>query len=417
VPTLRQLISKFIRLDNANEAALLKFLGTYPKNYKYQAVYNYLFGIDNTKSENVNILEENEKIDKDIEAIYRKNSISSLTEFETKINLMTEEIDKFKKAYAEVTVVDDYTTKINENQLLLSNIQKLELKYARLRLKQDLMQAKIEREKENFFSVDIKMLKALYAETKLHLSKSLYDFNDLTNFHNSMVNKRIEMLQAALNEITKDTQQLALKLQEQRKIYESKYVSFNVILKDKFEEKYNEFITNKIKLETYISDFQYIKQQIEIKNNNIRNKLIRNDNSKKRNEIIERLNFYFKRLTHNIIGESYAIVFDAKEDSFPIKIVGLNGKPGTGIKKAMITCFDMAHIDLIIEKKYHMPTFLIHDKMENIDLMELAKIVDEGRKFSGQYIIPILSDRIARLGIKEDEVVLSLSARDKFFRI
>jgi hypothetical protein len=95
----------------------------------------------------------------------------------------------------------------------------------------------------------------------------------------------------------------------------------------------------------------------------------------------------------------------------------MNGKPGTGIKKAMITCFDLAHIDLIIKRNYHMPIFEIHDKLENIDLKELKGIVEESRKFKGQYIFPILNDRIETIGISEKEIVLRLSAQDKFFHI
>ena len=416
-PTLRQLIAKFIRLDNANESALLKFLGTFPKNYIYQAVYDYLFGIDRTKSENVNILADNEKIDKDIDTIYRKNAVSSLAEFETKISLMTEEVEKFKREYSEVTVVDDYEVKVKENQILLSNIQKLEVEHTRLQLRHELMQAKIEKEREKIFSVDTKVLRQLYEETNLSLDKQLCDFEDLKNFHNGMVNKRIDMLKDALDEVEESIQKVLLKLQEQRKIYESRFVSFNVALKDKFEEKYRDFAENKIKLDGYINDLTYIKTRMEEKENNLRKKSVETDDSVRKDNVKERLNYYFKELTNNIIGETFALIFNGGETDFPVKIIGLNGKPGTGIKKAMITCFDMAHVNLIMEKKYYMPTFIIHDKMENIDLKELAGIISEARKFAGQYVFPILSDRIEPLRIREKEVVLTLSAKEKFFGI
>lgn len=49
----------------------------------------------------------------------------------------------------------------------------------------------------------------------------------------------------------------------------------------------------------------------------------------------------------------------------------------------MITCFYLVHVKLIINKVYHMPIFKIHDKLENIDLMELSNIVKETRNFEG----------------------------------
>ena len=74
--------------------SLLKYLGTYCKNYEYQAIYAYLYGIDTSKSKNVDIISLNQAIDKDIEVIFRKNGVGSLSEFEAKINLMKEEVNK-----------------------------------------------------------------------------------------------------------------------------------------------------------------------------------------------------------------------------------------------------------------------------------------------------------------------------------
>lgn len=414
-PSFRQSISKFIRLEEANETALFKFLGTNTKVYEYQAIYEYLFGIDKSKSENVNIVSINENIDKDIEAIYRKNGVSSLKEFETKIGLMKDEVEKFKKAYSEVTVIEDYETRLKENQILLTEITKLESEYAKVNLKKELLKEKIQKEERKIFSVDINMLKNLYEETKLSLNKELCDFKKLEEFHNGMVNKRISMLKYSLGELINSSTNINKKLQNLRKTYEDNYVGLNVEIKDRFEEKYKEYTLNNIKLENFINDYNYINLKIAEKEDNLKKKVAENKDISKINDIEEVFNSYFKELTNNIIGEPFAMVLN--ENDFPVKIIGMNGKPGTGIKKAMITCFDLAHINLIIKKKYHMPTFVIHDKMENIDLKELSGIISETRKFEGQYIFPILSDRIELMGIKKEEIVLSLSSDEKFFRI
>lgn len=415
-PTLRKMISKFIRLENANESSLLKYLGTFCKDYEYQAIYEYLYGIDTSKSENVDILTSNENIDKDVEAIFRKNSVSSMKEFEIKIGLMKEEVEKFKQSYSEITVIAGYKNKENEIGLLLLKIQKLENITAKGRLKVQLMKEKIKKEQEKIFSVDHRMLKKLYNETKISINDKLRDFQQLENFHNGMVNKRIEMLKKSLEEMEKQMQTIENELIGERKEYETNYISFNVELKDKFEEKYNEFSINKIKLESFISDYDYVVMKQKEKIDNLTKKVKDNNDVIKKEQIITDLNNYFKALTKRIIGETFAIVLN-DDDKFPVKIVGMNGKPGTGIKKAMITCFDLAHIDLIIKRKYHMPVFEIHDKLENIDLIELNGIVEESRKFKGQYIFPILYDRIEAVGISENEIVLRLSAEDKFFHI
>ncbi|AQS11380.1 hypothetical protein CLOBY_35360 [Clostridium saccharobutylicum] len=416
-PTFRQLIAKFIRLENSNESSLLKYLGTYCKNYQYQAIYSYLYGIDTSKSKNVDILSLNEAIDKDIEAIFRKNGVGSLSEFEAKINLMKEEVNKFKKAYSEVTVIEEYKDKTQEIDDILTKINKLEGIYAKGKLKVDLMKEKIKREQEKIFSVDHKLLKKLYNETKIYIDKPLMDFKELEQFHNGMVNKRIGMLKESLKELSDDLKKVEGELNNLRIEYEANYVEFNIEIKDKFEEKYNEFSINKIKLENFMNDYNYIELKQKEKKDNLSKKVEENSDDEEKEDIKKILNKYFKVLTDEIIGEPFAILLNENDDEFPIKIIGMNGKPGTGIKKAMITCFDLAHINLIINKGYHMPVFEIHDKLENIDLKELNNIIRETRKFTGQYIFPILNDRIDQLGIKDEEIVLRLSTTDKFFGI
>ena len=416
-PTLRQLISKFIRLENSNESSLLKYLGTYCKNYEYQAIYSYLYGIDSSKSKNVDIISLNESIDKDIEAIFRKNGVASLSEFQAKIDLMNEEVEKFKNAYVETTVIEDYEDKRKEIENLLIEINKFEGLVAKGKLKIDLIKEKIKKEEEKIFSVDHRLLKMLYDETKLNVANQLKDFEELEKFHNGMVNKRIEMLKESLIEITNYLKSLEPKLNGLRKEYELNYVTFSSELKDKFEEKYKEYSINKVKLENYNNDYEYVITKQKEKDKNLEKKVYEDNDVSKTDNIKDTLNKYFKYYTDKIIGEPFAIVLNLEDNEFPIKIIGMNGKPGTGIKKAMITCFDLAHISLIIEKKYHMPVFEIHDKLENIDLNELNNIVNVAREFKGQYIFPILNDRIEKLNISEDEVVLRLSVDNKFFHI
>ncbi|MGD1818015.1 MAG: hypothetical protein ACPKNR_13360 [Pleomorphochaeta sp.] len=419
VPTIRELMKKFIRLDFSNEDALLKFLGNFQKNYKYQAIYDFLFGIGTSKSKNITILEQNEIIGKDIEAIFRKNSISSLEEFSTKIELEESEVKKFKQEYSEVSVIDDYNKKYEEIKSIDSQMHQLENNLSNLNLQKDLMVEKIKKEKEKIFSVDINLLKKLYDETKLIIDSPIKDFEEFTNFHNGMVKKRIEMLDDVYSKLLSTIKTLTSELEQIHEKYESNYVNFNVELKEKFEEKYSEYTKNKMNLENSKQDYEYIiKKQKEIAFN-LSNKTLQDSDEDNLKDITDTLNKYFRKLTENILRKPYAIVIkrDIEEDEFPIEIIGAEGKLGTGIKKAMITCFDFAHVNLIIEKKYHMPHFLIHDKMENIPLEELEGIIAESRNFEGQYILPILSDRIDRFDIKDEEIILKLSTEVKFFKV
>ena len=243
---------------------------------------------------------------------------------------------KFKKAYSELSVIDDYEDKIKENQALLSTIEKLEAQYSKLTLKEELLEEKIQKEKKKISLIDTKRLKKLYEETKLTLDKQLCDFEELEKFHNEMVNKRITVLQTALSELHIQCEETYGKLQKYRKLYEVNFVNFNVELKDKFEQKYDEYSINKIKLENYKNDYDYVIEKLKEKDENLKNKVTENNDVTKKDEIEESLNKYFKNLTDNIIGEPFAIVLNENVDTdeFPVRIVGLNGKPGDRHKKS-----------------------------------------------------------------------------------
>lgn len=416
-PSFRKLITKFIRLDNANENSLLKYLGFYTKQFEYQAIYEYLYGIDTSKSENIDIISLNTNIDKDIGAIYRKNGVNSKEEFETKIKLLEFETQRLKVEYQKVSIVEEYEDKEEQISELMNILNKLERELAKKRLKVNSMKDKIEKEKQKIFSVDHKILKRLYDETGISLNKQLRDFEELEEFHNGMVNKRIEMLEKSLMEQSNEVTDLELKINKLRKIYENNYVSFNSELREVYEEKVNEYSESKIKLENAKNDFSYIEKKENEKTKNLSNKVEGINNIEKKEHIVKILNKYFREFTIKVIGEPFAIVLSNDDKEFPVKIIGMNGKPGTGIKKAMITCFDLAHIGLIMEECYDMPVFEIHDKLESIDLKELKNIVELARNFNGQYIFPILKDRISETGVKDEEIILRLSKEEKFFLI
>lgn len=65
------------------------------------------------------------------------------------------------------------------------------------------------------------------------------------------------------------------------------------------------------------------------------------------------------------------------------------------------------------------PRFVIHDKMENTHINQLKTIFNICNTIDGQYIIPILRERIDKIDQKyiEKSKVLELSSNNKFFKI
>lgn len=72
-----------------------------------------------------------------------------------------------------------------------------------------------------------------------------------------------------------------------------------------------------------------------------------------------------------------------------------------------------------IELGMNVPQFVIHDKMENTHINQQKTIFEICEEIKGQYIIPILRERIDKVEQKyiDKAKILELSSSDKFFGI
>lgn len=65
------------------------------------------------------------------------------------------------------------------------------------------------------------------------------------------------------------------------------------------------------------------------------------------------------------------------------------------------------------------PRFVIHDKLENTHINQLRTIFELSRDINGQYIVPILRERVDKIesALIEECKVLELSKDEKFFKV
>jgi hypothetical protein len=416
--TLRQLITKFIRLDNSNEDALFKYLPGFPRNYLYQAIYDYLFGIISNKSNSVKASDRKIAIQKDIEAIFRKNGVKNMDELQAKVSLLSDKIKLLEANVDETVVAADFEIKEKEYNNLLASISSLEADKTRIEIITHEIVSQIHDEEGSVSNIDHLHLLNLYEETKTAIGELHIKFKDFENFHNSMIKKRIELLNSVLIEYNEKLLLIGRDLNELREIFEKGYKSFSYEVRISFQEKYGELTESKKVYSGLVFDHDYIfRLQEEIGRIDFSTTGI-NDVSELRKEAENKFNMFFKEETNKVIGESYALVFGIeKEDSFPLSIVGLMGKPGTGVKKALIYCFDSSHVQYIISEGIRNPHFIIHDKMENVSIPEMKGVMKSASIFEGQYILPILSDRISTFQLDPSFEILRLSKTNKFFRI
>jgi hypothetical protein len=155
---------------------------------------------------------------------------------------------------------------------------------------------------------------------------------------------------------------------------------------------------------------------MELQNNaHIIVSLFRN-NSLIKNRVTE-FNRYFPKISNKLYGEDYFLSHKKNNQCYELSIDNIDGNPSTGKKKGPIAAFDFAYIlfsDSLNIKCLHV---IMHDQLENIHDNQLNTLIEVANNINGQYIVPILRDKIpSNVDVSMFEV-LPLSQNDKLFRV
>lgn len=423
-PTFRQLIPKFIRLQETAENNILRFLSN-TTDSEYRSIYSFLFKVMN--DEDINSLSLMEKkikdIKKEINTLKKLNKISSLEALKQKYDLVNDEIKKLKEERNKITYIevykDDIEKKIKietEIKFLQSHLELIDFEIKKIK---DTIN-EINEEKEN---IDVELLKGIYEESKIYLSSLSKKFKELLNFHNTMIDNRIEFMKKRLNnkEIEKtEKENEILQLLEKTKDIIVDKLEIPVMnkysnLNNKIEEFMKELgeIENNIEI---LSKLENEKKEYDEKIINLRNSI----NSNKNENNIKVFNKIFTDFSEKLYGKKYFLSYN-KDNDFPIGIEELNSKLGSGEKKGLMAAFDLAYLEYSNELDIASPKFVIHDKLELTHINQLSSIFEISNGINGQYILPILRERIEKdekITKKqiEEAKILELTQTSKFFK-
>lgn len=416
--TLRMLISKFVRLDTSNEDSLFKYLpGSYNSDITYQAIYEYLFGIKSSKVNQLKLAKQKKVFSADLKTIFRKASVANQAQMEGRIKLLSKKVTDIEFETKKIVVVPDYEIKEIEYSKILNQISQLQIEKVKWEILVREFQERTQYEKSNFSNIDHSILHRIYEDTEISFGKIEKEFYEFEEFHNAMISKRLDLLECTLREYEGKFNESSRLLADKRREYEIGYKDFNFELKKKYDDIIVQYDDTKRQLDALSSDYDFtikLNADIELLKEKLKSS---EDLIGIKDEVQNKFNKIFQETTKKVIGEDYLMVFAQEENTFPITMVGLEGNPGNGMKKALIYCFDASYIQYIMNENIEFPFFIIHDKMENVPLDELKGIMNSATKFEGQYILPILSDRIESLKLDEKFVVLKLSKTQKLFKI
>lgn len=426
-PTFRQLIPKFVRVENTAEERMIKFLPIMTGSNVYDTIYCFLFQIysDELLSKKEEITERLFECQKTIQTLEKSKSISSLSVLKQSLEIINSDLKDLYDKRNKLSYMDEYREELDSKRKLTLRINDLQEKMELVDFEISNIENSIVTLSKEKSEINIQILQAIYQEAKSYIPKLQKNFEDMISFHNSMIQNRIDFIQKQLN-VKKElleqySSQLAIILEQKEKITiealdEGLLDELNM-LNRKIEDlslKKGE-IKQSIQL---LEEQEAVRQGLNKELMDIQNQM-ENDGI---DEKIKKFNQFFSDYCDKLYGEKYLLAYNEnwkEEKKFPVSIASLGGKVGTGKKKAVIVAFDLAYMQYSIHMGIKVPQFVIHDKMENTHINQIKTIFEICEGIDGQYIIPILRERIDKIDQKyiEKAKVLELSTNNKFFGI
>lgn len=426
-PTFRQLITKFVRIDNTSEERMIKFLPMMANNELYDTVYCFLFNIYdekllNDKDEIYNKLQECKKV---IQTLERSKSISSVSYLEQSLEVVNLGLEELTAKRDQLSYMEQYRDELDKKRKLSVKVGEIQGEMELIEFEIDNIKQSIANLAKDKADINLSNLSAIYNEAESFVPDLQVKFEEMVDFHNKMIQNRIDFINTQLAERQSLLAEYSNKLQEVLK--EKEKITIEVLDEGLLDElnvlnnKIEELLLKKGEITQSIHIIQEQEQKYEELDNQLKTftSEMKNDGIQ---EKINQFNVFFTNYCDQLYGEKYFAVYNKnwrKEKSFPLTIGSLNGNLGTGKKKAIIVAFDLAYMQYSIKMGIDAPRFVIHDKMENTHINQLKTIFNICNTIDGQYIIPILRERIDKIDQKyiEKSKILELSSNNKFFKI
>ena len=424
-PSFRQIISHNIRYKDENINNTLKTLSKYTSDSEYETLYLFLLGCNfNNGAKRQAILtklKQEENYKNRLEKNQSKESYEiALTMLENDIL----ELDKKKKSF---NINENFEKDLDELNKIKYRINKIGSEVVKLGIRKDLIEEAKEDMENSSTNIDLKQLKALYDEAKLNVSGIQKTFEDLVNYHNTMI---VEKLKFITEDLPFLNEKIKLENIELNKLLEKeKIISKKISKSDSFEEL-EKTITNineKYRLKgEYENTISYI-NEVEENIKRLKNELSDIDNylfSDEFKEVLKlqitKFNKFFSAISNELYGESYVLGFSEetnKKNQTFYKFSSFNLNMSSGKKQGEILCFDLAYILFADSEKIPCLHFLLNDKKELMHDNQLLKVADFVKKNNIQLVISILKDKLPEELVDKSNMIVELSQNKKLFRI
>lgn len=426
-PTLRQLMPKFVRVNENTSENMIKFLPNSTTKDTYDTIYLFLFRILDNKllSRKDTLSTELKECKKRLKLYEEDDNISSIDNLKQRKELIENDLNILTSKRKNLDYMESYKEELQKKRQLATSIKNLEEQAQLLDFDINLINKNIKKLNNEKSNINVNQIRNIYNEAKAYINNISKTFNDVVKFHNTMIQNRIDFI----------TEQLEIKKEELKKIIKyrnillekKKKITIDILDEGLLDElnvlntKIESLNVEKGEINQSIKILEGVEKEIKSLENEI--KIIQMQmNPDSVLKKISKFNAYFSDYCERLYGEKYLFVYNSnwkEQRKFPVSLDYFKGNVGTGMKKGVIVAFDLAYMKYAEETGITAPQFVIHDRLENTHINQLKTIFNLCQNINGQYIVPILRERVDKVdaALIEQAKILELSTDDKFFRI
>lgn len=419
-PTFRQIISKNIRDEKNKMTNIVKVLNSFASGEVYEALYLFWLGISTDNLEEKQRLSEDKKKEENFQRRLKKEGELSL--IEQQLTFLNGKIDELNQRKNNFNINKNYALDIEALNSIKYNLNIVSSELGRLEMRRDLILESKEDLEREYTQIDTSQIKSLYEKAKSLIPAIQVSFEDTVKFHNDLISEKVEYITKELPELQKKIVgakstllRLRNKEDELTEILKKSGISEDlekIVIelnkqhekKGKLEEQKRLWISSNENLERINTDLKNINEGLYSKDAIIQSR-------------ITEFNKYFSEMSNKLYGEYYLLSSQKNEKGYDLIVTNIEGNPSTGKKKGQIAAFDFAYIQFADALDIRCLHFVMHDQLENIHDNQLNTIIDVANNINGQYIVPILRDKIPENVNVDVFEVLSLSQENKLFKV
>lgn len=424
-PTLRELIPKFVRVETTAKNNILRWL-PYGKNENYEAIWLTLFGNMNPRLLKVrrDLKKALARLSKQVTALKQVSS-SPRQELPVVLRMLADA----NKRLTDLSLEGAYDGPL----VRLASLRAEIAQQNQLIAEKEAALANVSRTLE-FFSVELPPIDAgelreLYEDAGTYVPELQASYESLVKFHATLLRNKTKFVRKSQEELERDLDRtrrnVAVHLTEEARLLRE-FADPGVFADVRqLSDEIARLSQRRGELESLGKAVAEVRAEADVKKAELADteKLVA-EATQQIEANLELMNLYLTEYSERLYSETLLITMDVpgpddKRQNVGFRLLNLEGNEGSGKKKGQIAAFDLAYLRYRQQREAKTIRFTLQDEVEVIDGKQLRALFEIAESIQGQFVIPVLNDRLAAVAFPGAEkcVVLRLSQAERFFRL